>query len=552
MVDGAEPPVLLPQRRPQSGLAAPARGGVGDRGEDHRTAVLGLDRTERDLDRKLRAVAAQRQERAPCAQATRPRPPQKAGVEPAVDAAAPLGHEHFHAPAEKFGARVAEQPLGLGIDQRDAARGTDQDEGAGRGFDDDAQNRCAVAEGTLRTLVKAVRDGAAFWRPAQIRLAATRETLEKKQANPVILAGAGSPQRNAGVNCGNYSEAACDPPHSSTAAFGSATRRGEASLTIRAFGRSGRAGKAAAGLSRLTLRAGGRRRSGPSCARSAGDFRAPGADLGAPAPAFPNRLSGALPMLATPKAESRSRQFDAFAWRIGKGSRLSIATSAVGAGSPRRRRPTDAPQTVIAVTKQGSPPTSCFVLRPAFPPRPASLLPASDGSGDRGQPARETAPGLDVMGGRPSQPQNRILVEGPDRLGRRADDQRIIGKSLALGDQRAGADEAAAPMFAPLRMIAPMPISEPSPIVQPCRMRCGRSCSPRRRQGKAEVGVQRRAFLDVASARRSRSARCRRAAPRRTRRRHPRRARHRRSRAAFGAIQKRPAGGRTGLTPSSA
>ena len=57
----------------------------------------------------------------------------------AVLAAEALGHQHLDLLADEVGAGVAEQRLGLGVDQDDGALPVDDDHGVGRRFEEHAE-----------------------------------------------------------------------------------------------------------------------------------------------------------------------------------------------------------------------------------------------------------------------------------------------------------------------------------------------------------------------------------------------------------------------------
>ena len=83
------------------------------------TPVLGLERRQADLDRELAAVAAQAVELQPRAHRARARIGEVAAAVPAVGAAVALGHEHLDGLADQLGAGVAEELLGLRVDEHD-------------------------------------------------------------------------------------------------------------------------------------------------------------------------------------------------------------------------------------------------------------------------------------------------------------------------------------------------------------------------------------------------------------------------------------------------
>ena len=102
----------------------------------HKDAVVGLERTQADLDRKLGAVLATASQLQP--RTHRPH----AGICEVVDAvlrmatSKPFGDEDLHVLAEKLGTCVAEEPLGLRVDANDLALAVDDDDRIGCGFEE--------------------------------------------------------------------------------------------------------------------------------------------------------------------------------------------------------------------------------------------------------------------------------------------------------------------------------------------------------------------------------------------------------------------------------
>jgi hypothetical protein len=112
-------------------LARPALADVAHGGR-HQQAVAGLQRAEADLDRELAAVAAPPAGLEPGAHRAHLQVP---GVPPAMRRmipAKPLGHEHVDRAAQQFRARIAEQRLGLLVDQPDRSGLVDDHHGDGR------------------------------------------------------------------------------------------------------------------------------------------------------------------------------------------------------------------------------------------------------------------------------------------------------------------------------------------------------------------------------------------------------------------------------------
>ena len=105
-------------------LGPPTLCGVADRARDE-CAVLFFQRAERDLHGKLAAVLATAVELKPGAHPARVRvnPVTRAMV--CVPAVKALGHKQLDTLAEQFLPRVAEQPLGLCVDEHDLPRRVD-------------------------------------------------------------------------------------------------------------------------------------------------------------------------------------------------------------------------------------------------------------------------------------------------------------------------------------------------------------------------------------------------------------------------------------------
>mmetsp|Transcript_41616 Transcript_41616/g.97794 ORF Transcript_41616/g.97794 Transcript_41616/m.97794 type:complete len:294 (-) Transcript_41616:1168-2049(-) len=116
--------------------------------------------------------------------------------------------------------------------------------------------------------------------------------------------------------------------------------------------------------------------------------------------------------------------------------------------------------------------------------------------------ARTVAAGVvHVMGGAGAQPVDLVRLEGPHRLGGAADDQRTIGELLALGDQRAGANDAVAADAGAVqdhRADADQRAVADGAAVQHDLVAHRHVLAQHQR--KAVVGMQDRAILDVAAA----------------------------------------------------
>src|ERR671919_310031 len=118
---------------PKDLLASPALRDSDDGGQDH-DPLVGLDRIEADLDRKLAAVLAERIEVAASAQPARAGFGEECLSHTGMAAAEPLRHKHIHQLPQKLRARVPEHPLGLGVDHLDHASLVDHDHGIRRPF----------------------------------------------------------------------------------------------------------------------------------------------------------------------------------------------------------------------------------------------------------------------------------------------------------------------------------------------------------------------------------------------------------------------------------
>ena len=97
-----------------------ALGDVAD-GARYEHALFGLQRAQTDLHRKLEAVLAQSIQLQPGAHRAKPGLGEVLRAVSGMLAAKPQRQQHFHRPLEQLRARVAEQPLGLRIDQHNVA-----------------------------------------------------------------------------------------------------------------------------------------------------------------------------------------------------------------------------------------------------------------------------------------------------------------------------------------------------------------------------------------------------------------------------------------------
>jgi hypothetical protein len=108
-------------------------GDVADR-RRHEVALLGLDRRQRDFRGKLRTVAAQRRQLDAGAHGPGLGVVEVTAAVLRVDLPCLLRHEDLDQLAEQLVALVAEQPLGLRVDQRDPAGGVDGHDRVRRGL----------------------------------------------------------------------------------------------------------------------------------------------------------------------------------------------------------------------------------------------------------------------------------------------------------------------------------------------------------------------------------------------------------------------------------
>ncbi|MGB6503050.1 MAG: hypothetical protein WBE99_06270 [Xanthobacteraceae bacterium] len=106
-----------PRRRRFGALA---RADIGD-GAEHHQPVFGVDRIEPDLDRNLGSIFTHAVKVAADAHAACFRLRDEVCAMAAMGRAPGLRHQNIDGPVEQFLAPVAEQPLGLGVDQHDLA-----------------------------------------------------------------------------------------------------------------------------------------------------------------------------------------------------------------------------------------------------------------------------------------------------------------------------------------------------------------------------------------------------------------------------------------------
>ena len=120
---------------PQRHLGLSAVGDVADGGRDQQVPLRGPDRAQADLGGELAAILA------PPGQPTQRlhRPGHRIGHIPRplcwVAPLCPFGHQQLHRLAKQFLAGVAEQPLGLVVDQHDPPAGVHHDDRVGRAVD---------------------------------------------------------------------------------------------------------------------------------------------------------------------------------------------------------------------------------------------------------------------------------------------------------------------------------------------------------------------------------------------------------------------------------
>ncbi len=88
-------------------------------------AVVGLERAQADLDRELRAVLAAAVQLEPGSHRPHSRVREEAAPMGPVTAALPIGHQQLDALTDELGTWVAEETLGLNVDQLDRAVGVD-------------------------------------------------------------------------------------------------------------------------------------------------------------------------------------------------------------------------------------------------------------------------------------------------------------------------------------------------------------------------------------------------------------------------------------------
>ena len=106
-----------------------------------RTPVLGLQRAEADLHGELAAVLAQAVELATRAHRPHPRRGEEAAAVSPACAAEPLGHQDLDLPPQQLLAGVAEERLGLGVDQDDPAGRVDDHHRVGGRLQEPAEFR---------------------------------------------------------------------------------------------------------------------------------------------------------------------------------------------------------------------------------------------------------------------------------------------------------------------------------------------------------------------------------------------------------------------------
>ncbi len=102
-------------------------------------AVLGMQRAQADFDGELAAVFAQAEEFEANAHGADMGLGEEVLAMARVLAAIALGDQHLDAMSQQFRASVAEELLGLSVDQRDLALVVDDDHGVGRGFEQRAE-----------------------------------------------------------------------------------------------------------------------------------------------------------------------------------------------------------------------------------------------------------------------------------------------------------------------------------------------------------------------------------------------------------------------------
>src|ERR1051326_1162373 len=144
MVDLAEQRLLLPQLRLNQLLGTAAIGDVANDAH-HEHALIGVERTETDLDRELRAVALAPGERTSRAHRARARIGEIRTAIVDVRFAKSFRHEPFERRADQLFARVSEHPLRLRVDDDDFAGAVDDDDAVWRRFEQSAKTLLRAA-----------------------------------------------------------------------------------------------------------------------------------------------------------------------------------------------------------------------------------------------------------------------------------------------------------------------------------------------------------------------------------------------------------------------
>jgi hypothetical protein len=129
-----QPPALLVERlvlRAQLLLELPPLADVTDRAA-HEQAGARLERAQADLDRELAPVATPPDQPRPGAHRPHARVGEVAFAPARVHLAEALRDEELDGPADQLRARVAEEPLGLLVDEHDLAAPIDDDDRVGR------------------------------------------------------------------------------------------------------------------------------------------------------------------------------------------------------------------------------------------------------------------------------------------------------------------------------------------------------------------------------------------------------------------------------------
>jgi len=140
--------------KPESLVGQLALADIGD-GAEHHEPVFRLDRIEPDLDRNLSAVFTYAVEVAANAHAARFRLGHEARPMAAMQRAPRFRHQYIDGSIEQFLAPIAEQALGLGVDQHDLAAGVGHDHAARASFDretDDLLGSQTIGHGHVPSL----------------------------------------------------------------------------------------------------------------------------------------------------------------------------------------------------------------------------------------------------------------------------------------------------------------------------------------------------------------------------------------------------------------